>query len=121
MSEAQKYRRKINPYTFGCTGIKGAVVSTFGGGSFLGVLFGGWSADAWGRKYSIMFAAAVALIGGIIQASSVKIGMLIAGRIIGGFAVGVMNMVIPVYNSEIAPPGKRGLITGLHGQFVSKP
>ncbi|KAK9235256.1 general substrate transporter [Lipomyces kononenkoae] len=100
-------------------GLKGAVVSTFGGGSFLGVLFAGWSADAWGRKYSIMFAAVVALIGGIIQASSVKIGMLIAGRIIGGFAVGVMNMVIPVYNSEIAPPGKRGFITGLHGQFVS--
>ncbi|KAK9366879.1 general substrate transporter [Lipomyces kononenkoae] len=100
-------------------GLKGAVVSTFSGGSFLGVLFAGWSADSWGRKYSIMFAAVAALLGGIIQASSVNIGMLIAGRIIGGFAVGVMNMVIPVYNSEIAPPGKRGLITGLHGQFVS--
>ncbi|KAH7156016.1 hypothetical protein EDB81DRAFT_756532 [Dactylonectria macrodidyma] len=45
-------------------------------------------------------------------------GMLIAGRIVGGFAVGMMNMTIPIYNSEIAPPGKRGMIAGLHAQFV---
>lgn len=79
--------------------------------------------------------------------------MLIAGRIIGGFAVGMMSaytslfianlipgicidMVIPIYNSEIAPPrwvrgphtekassshtniSKRGLVSGLHAQFV---
>ncbi|RKU44667.1 hypothetical protein DL546_003583 [Coniochaeta pulveracea] len=44
--------------------------------------------------------------------------MLIAGRIIGGFAVGMMNITIPIYNSEIAPPSKRGMIAGLHAQFV---
>jgi MFS family permease len=44
--------------------------------------------------------------------------MLIAGRIVGGFAVGMMNMTIPIYNSEIAPPEKRGMIAGLHAQFV---
>lgn len=82
------------------------------------MLFSGWAADSWGRKRTIMFAAVWAVIAGIIQAASVHVGMLIAGRIIGGFAVGIMNMVIPVYNSEIAPTSKRGLITGLHGQFV---
>jgi MFS family permease len=44
--------------------------------------------------------------------------MLIAGRIVGGFAVGMMNMTIPIYNSEISPPEKRGMIAGLHAQFV---
>lgn len=44
--------------------------------------------------------------------------MLIVGRIVGGFAVGIMNMTIPIYNSEIAPPKKRGMIAGLHAQFV---
>ncbi|KAL1608549.1 hypothetical protein SLS60_003491 [Paraconiothyrium brasiliense] len=29
-----------------------------------------------------------------------------------------MNMTIPIYNSEIAPPHKRGMISGLHAQFV---
>ncbi|KAK9367893.1 general substrate transporter [Lipomyces kononenkoae] len=98
--------------------IKGAVVSTFGAGSVFGVFFAGWSADYLGRKKSIAIGAVIALIAGIIQAASVHVGMLIAGRIIGGFAVGIMNMTIPIYNSEIAPSHKRGLIAGLHAQFV---
>lgn len=44
-----------------------------------------------GRKRTIQFAAVWALIAGIIQAASVNIGMLIAGRVIGGFAVGMMS------------------------------
>jgi hypothetical protein len=27
-------------------------------------------------------------------------------------------MTIPIYNSEIAPPAKRGMIAGLHAEFV---
>lgn len=98
--------------------IKGAVVSTFSGGAVFGVFFAGWSADYYGRKITILIAAIIALIAGIIQAASVHVGMLICGRIVGGFAVGMMNMTIPIYNSEIAPPSKRGMISGLHGQFV---
>jgi hypothetical protein len=29
-----------------------------------------------------------------------------------------VDMTIPIYNSEIAPSHKRGLIAGLHAQFV---
>ncbi|KAH7122002.1 general substrate transporter, partial [Dactylonectria estremocensis] len=105
----------FDPFT---ASIKGAVVSTFGAGAVFGVLFSGWSADALGRKKTIAIAAVIALVAGIIQAASINIGMLIAGRIVGGFAVGMMNMTIPIYNSEIAPPEKRGMIAGLHAQFV---
>jgi MFS family permease len=88
-----------------------------------------------GRKRTIQFASIFALLAGIIQTTSINVGMLIAGRIIGGFAVGIMSMyrivfgvlatllihidmTIPIYNSEIAPPAKRGMIAGLHAQFV---
>ncbi|KAL3417293.1 hypothetical protein PVAG01_11293 [Phlyctema vagabunda] len=100
--------------------IKGAVVSVFNGGAFFGVIFAGWSADSWGRKRSIQFAAACALVAGIIQTSAINIALLIGGRIIGGFAVGILSkdMTIPIYNAELAPPLKRGMISGLHGQFV---
>ncbi|KAL4938453.1 hypothetical protein BDV06DRAFT_231868 [Aspergillus oleicola] len=105
----------FDPFT---PSIKGAVVSTFGAGTVFGVFFAGWSADALGRKRTISIGAVIALIAGIIQAATVHVGMLIAGRIVGGFAVGIMNMTIPIYNSEIAPSHKRGLIAGLHAQFV---
>ncbi|KAF2492747.1 general substrate transporter [Lophium mytilinum] len=109
------FQEYFHPFT---PSIKGAVVSTFGGGTVFGVFFAGWAADYLGRKKTIAIGAVIALIAGIIQASSVHIGMLIAGRIVGGFAVGIMNMTIPIYNSEIAPPHKRGMIAGLHAQFV---
>ncbi|KAL4925267.1 uncharacterized protein BDV17DRAFT_300427 [Aspergillus undulatus] len=62
--------------------------------------------------------AVIALIAGIIQAATVHVGVLLASRVVGGFAVGIMNMTIQIYNSEIAPSHKRGLIAGLHAQFV---
>ncbi|CAG9947754.1 unnamed protein product [Clonostachys rosea f. rosea IK726] len=111
----EHFSEYFHPFT---ADIKGAVVSTFNGGAVFGVFFAGWSADYLGRKKTIAIASVIALIAGIIQAASVHIGMLIAGRIVGGFAVGMMNMTIPIYNSEISPPEKRGMIAGLHAQFV---
>ncbi|KAL2815273.1 general substrate transporter [Aspergillus cavernicola] len=111
----QEFLDYFDPFT---PSIKGAVVSTFGAGTVFGVFFAGWGADYLGRKKTIAIGAVIALVAGIIQAASVHIGMLIAGRIVGGFAVGIMNMTIPIYNSEIAPSHKRGLIAGLHAQFV---
>jgi MFS family permease len=49
-----------------------------------------------GRKRTIQFASIFALLAGIVQATSVNVGMLIAGRIIGGFAVGIMSMYLIV-------------------------
>lgn len=38
--------------------------------------------------------------------------MLIVGRIINGFCVGICSAQVPVYISEIAPPSKRGRLVG---------
>ncbi|KAL1859674.1 hypothetical protein VTK73DRAFT_7511 [Phialemonium thermophilum] len=111
----QHFTTYFHPFT---SSIKGAVVSTFNAGAVFGVFFAAWSADYLGRKKTIAIAASIAVVAGIIQAASVHIAMLIVGRIVGGFAVGMMNITIPIYNSEIAPPAKRGLIAGLHAQFV---
>lgn len=48
------------------------------------------------------------IIGSTIICASQNIGMLIAGRVINGFAVGIESAQVPVYISEIAPPTKRG-------------
>jgi MFS family permease len=51
-------------------------------------------------------------IGSIIVCASQNIGMLIAGRIINGFSVGICSAQVPVYISELAPPTKRGRLVG---------
>ena len=38
--------------------------------------------------------------------------MLIAGRFINGFCVGICSAQVPVYISELAPPSKRGRLVG---------
>lgn len=40
------------------------------------------------------------------------ISMLILGRFIAGVSIGVLSMIVPVYQAEISPPHARGLLSG---------
>jgi MFS family permease len=82
------------------------------GGSFLGALVSGYLTDKLGRRLSIMVGCLIWVIGSIISCASQNIGMLIAGRLINGFAVGICSAQVPVYVSELAPPEKRGRVVG---------
>lgn len=44
----------------------------------------------------------------LLQIIGANFGVLLAGRIIGGFGSGLMTNSIPLYHSEIAPPDIRG-------------
>lgn len=39
--------------------------------------------------------------------------MLIVGRVINGFSVGICSAQVPVYITEISPPSKRGRLVGM--------
>ena len=82
------------------------------GGSFLGALVSGYLTDKLGRRRAIQIGCAIWVIGSIISCASQNIGMLIAGRFINGFAVGICSAQVPVYVSELAPPSKRGRVVG---------
>ena len=51
--------------------------------------------------------AIVAIVGCTLQTGAQDIGMLIAGRLIAGVAIGIIYFAIPQYQSEIAPPEHR--------------
>lgn len=84
----------------------------------IGALMGGYVMDRFGRKIPIQIGAAVAAIGAAIQSGSVSLGMMLAGRIIAGWAVGILSMSVPVYQGECAPPEHRGLIIGMAQQMI---
>ena len=66
--------------------------------------------------------AIIWIIGCIIVSASQNIAMLIVGRVINGFCVGICSAQVPVYISEIAPPTKRGRLVGAQQwAIVSKP
>jgi len=100
-----------------CTGprsdVQGGITASMAGGSWLAALISGFLSDRLGRKRAIMIGAVIWVIGSIIVAASQNIPMLIVGRVINGFSVGICSAQVPVYISEIAPPTKRGRLVGM--------
>lgn len=94
------------------TGVQGGITACMSAGSWLGALCSGYVSDSLGRRKSIMVGCIFWIIGSIIISASQNIGMLMAGRVINGFAVGIESAQVPVYISELAPPTKRGRLVG---------
>ncbi|KAK1775542.1 general substrate transporter [Copromyces sp. CBS 386.78] len=84
-------------------------------GAWLGTLLSGFMAEVLSRKYGVLVACLVFMLGVIIQATSMSGGheTILAGRFITGMGVGSLAMIIPIYNSEVAPPEVRGALVAL--------
>ncbi|KAK2758976.1 hypothetical protein FQN54_003074 [Arachnomyces sp. PD_36] len=74
--------------------------------------------DRFGRKHTIQIGALVATLGAILQCAARNLAMILAGRIIAGWAIGILSMAVPVYQAECAHPRTRGLIVGLAQQMI---
>jgi MFS family permease len=92
--------------------ITGGITAAMPGGSWLGALVSGYVSDILGRKRAIQIGAIIWCIGSILVCASNGIPMLIVGRIVNGFSVGICSAQVPVYITEIAPPTKRGRLVG---------
>ncbi|KAJ7882280.1 general substrate transporter [Mycena leptocephala] len=99
--------------------IIGAIVSTFAGGCFFGAAAAGSLATRIGRKRTIQIGALIAMLGCSLQTGAQNVSYLIVGRMIAGFAIGCLSMVVPLYQSEISPPELRGFLTGLTQFMIS--
>ncbi|KAL2846898.1 sugar transporter [Aspergillus pseudoustus] len=97
----------------------GGVVSSFQGGAIVGCLTVTYFGDMLGRKRMIFLASILALFGSALQGGAATVGMLIAGRLFAGIAVGQLSSTVPVYCAEIAPPNLRGLLSGLQQWMLS--
>ncbi|KAM0261460.1 hypothetical protein ACHAPA_009780 [Fusarium lateritium] len=89
---------------------KGLMTAILELGAFLGAMSQGWIADKISRKWSILVAALIFLLGSALQTGSMNYAMLTVARFVGGIGVGMLAMVAPLYISEIAPPEIRGTL-----------
>ncbi|KAF2194256.1 general substrate transporter [Zopfia rhizophila CBS 207.26] len=100
------------------TSIIGAINSTFSGGAVFGALMGGLTMDRFGRRMTVQIGAVINLLGAMLQCGAQNLAMILVGRILAGWAVGLMSMSVPVYQSECAHPNIRGLIVGITQQMI---
>lgn len=74
--------------------------------------------DRYGRRFTIQMGAFISLVGAVLQGAAMNLPMMLVGRIVAGWAVGLMSMSVPVYQAECAHPRNRGMIIGLSQQMI---
>ncbi|MFO1306446.1 MAG: sugar porter family MFS transporter [Burkholderiales bacterium] len=86
----------------------GVVTSWVTLGAAAGSLAGGEIADRLGRRKAMLAAAALFAAGAAVEALAPDVPILVAGRLIVGFGVGVAAVAAPLYAAELAPSEQRG-------------
>ncbi|KAB1214589.1 putative polyol transporter 6 [Morella rubra] len=87
--------------------------------ALVGSLIAGRVSDYIGRRYTIVLAASIFLIGSVLMGYGPTYAILLMGRCIAGIGVGFALMIAPVYTAEISPPSSRGFLTSLPDIAIS--
>jgi sugar porter (SP) family MFS transporter len=82
-------------------------------GTVVGALIGGWPADRFGRKATLLWIGVLYFIGAVGSGLATNVYMFIAARVIGGLGIGISTVAAPLFISEIAPPTLRGRLAGM--------
>ena len=101
------------------TGMEGWYVGCALIGSIIGVLVAGMLSDFLGRKKTMLIAALMFSISAIGCAVSADFTQLVIYRIIGGFGIGIVSIVSPIYISEVSPARVRGTMVSFYQLFIT--
>lgn len=96
--------------------LQGNIVSVLQAGCFFGALASFYVSDTSGRKWALIIADIIFIVGSLIQTlcglGTSNLAQLYVGRVIGGFGVGLISAVVPTYIGENAPRAIRGRCIG---------
>jgi sugar porter (SP) family MFS transporter len=94
-------------------GLHGIAMASALYGTVVGSLLGGWPADRFGRKATLLWIGILYFAGAVGSALAPNVAVFIAARVIGGLGIGISTVVAPMYISEIAPAKYRGRLAGM--------
>ena len=72
-------------------------------GAMAGALVAGGLADRLGRRRTIVIAAVLFVVGALAESLAPGTPVLVIGRLVVGFGVGVASVAAPLYAAELAP------------------
>src|SRR5690606_30927329 len=93
--------------------LHGLAISMALWGTVLGALTGGWPAQVFGRKKTLLWIGVFYLASAFGSALAPGVYSFMFFRFIGGVGVGISTVAAPMFISEIAPPAMRGRLTGM--------
>ncbi|KAI9162990.1 High-affinity fructose transporter ght6 [Paramyrothecium foliicola] len=99
---------------------QGTIVGLLSAGCLFGALLSGKLADTFGRRAVISGSALSTIIGTIIEISSSTHWVQFAiGRLVTGFGIGSLSVVVPMYQSESSPAIIRGVLVSTYQLFIT--
>ncbi|KAH6609441.1 mfs monosaccharide transporter [Trichoderma cornu-damae] len=93
-----------------CAKDSALIVSILSVGTAVGALLAAPAGDSLGRRYSMLLAVAIFCIGAICQICAEAPPALLVGRCFAGVGVGAVSVLVPLYQSEMAPKWIRGTL-----------
>lgn len=106
-------------YEFGAAR-QGTIVGLLPVGCLFGALIAGQLADIIGRRLAISVSALWACVGIVIEISSEHVWVQFAiGRLVTGFSIGALSVVVPMYQSESSPAIIRGILVSTYQLFIT--
>src|SRR2546423_5367980 len=94
-------------------GIHGVALGAALYGTVLGSLTGGFPADKYGRRPTLLWIGLLYIVSALGSAIAWNVEIFILARFLGGVGIGVSTVVAPMYIAEIAPPAERGRLAGM--------
>ncbi len=94
-------------------GLHGLAMSMALWGTVVGALVGGWPADRYGRKRTLICIGALYFASAVGSALAPEVYSFMLARFVGGLGVGASTVAAPLYITEIAPASLRGRLTGM--------
>ena len=99
--------------------IQGVVTSIALAGAALGAAAAGDLADRFGRRPIILVTALIFVLGSLVSAFATSLTVLLLGRLLVGFGIGVSSMLAPLYLAETAPAETRGAMVSLNQLMIT--
>ena len=93
--------------------VSGITSSCFSLGAFCGAIFAFTFGEKIGRRKTILLGSLFNVIGAVLQIASFHLPMLIVGRIVNGFGMGMTSSTCPIYQAESTKAKYRGRLVVL--------
>ncbi|KAK5045135.1 hypothetical protein LTR84_009468 [Exophiala bonariae] len=98
--------------------ITGISVACLQASAAVGALIAGRLGDIMGRKRCVRIGAFIYFFSAFIQIFAANFATFVAGRTIQGVGVGFLSMTVPIIQTEIAKPHRRGMMVGIEYTFL---
>ena len=103
--------------------MQATVTAVYEVGCLLGAIFALIFGDWMGRRWMVIWGAAIMIIGVIIQVTAVEghvqLAQFIVGRVITGVGNGMNTSTIPTYQAECSHAKNRGLLICIEGGIIA--